>query len=439
MDLAQLAQMVNWLDEEHRRDRAEIARLQQRIESQSADIIEQARRIQELEGRLAGTHAQLGKFTQIENALQNTKTEISALVNRNEEERTQAQRDLERARLSDRELLSREIAEVRRELPRIGRLEEAIDLRAAEDDRLSELVMAVRNQLGGLAKEIEERTRQIPFLSEQRTSDTKRIAQLQQETVELFRRIEAVSGRIPVLEESVRKTGSEVEKIPPTVDVLRDQQHELMEEIRVMTSEQGQAIQRWKDTIAEQKSMVTQAYERVQSFAQQIDIARRAVGEVQEFKDLILREQSQVQELQRLAEERIRREMDEFREDFEKKRRKAELRQEHLWAEQDKYNREITEKFPPLVHDLKAHDMLIQQVWKLQETYGNYFLGIAQSWIDGMQTSLRERDDKLRSLEEDWQRQRRNAEIYASQTGQRRTTGVVSGEAPPTNGQARNN
>ncbi|MCB0162556.1 MAG: hypothetical protein KDD83_30670, partial [Caldilineaceae bacterium] len=172
----------------------------------------------------------------IENALQNTKTEISALVNRNEEERTQAQRDLERARLSDRELLSREIAEVRRELPRIGRLEEAIDLRAAEDDRLSELVMAVRNQLGGLAKEIEERTRQIPFLSEQRTSDTKRIAQLQQETVELFRRIEAVSGRIPVLEESVRKTGSEVEKIPPTVDVLRDEQHEFMEEIRVMTS-----------------------------------------------------------------------------------------------------------------------------------------------------------------------------------------------------------
>ena len=62
MDIAQLAQMVNWLDEEHRRDRAEIARVQQRIEAQSADIIEQARRIQELEGRLAGTQSQLTKF-----------------------------------------------------------------------------------------------------------------------------------------------------------------------------------------------------------------------------------------------------------------------------------------------------------------------------------------------------------------------------------------
>ena len=66
MDLTQLAQMVTWLDEEHRRDRAEIARLQQRIEAQSADIIEQARRIQDLEGRLANTQGQLTRFNQMD-------------------------------------------------------------------------------------------------------------------------------------------------------------------------------------------------------------------------------------------------------------------------------------------------------------------------------------------------------------------------------------
>ena len=80
MDTAQIAQMVNWLDEEHRRDRAEIARLQQRLEAQSSDIVEQARRIQELEARLAGTQAHLTKFGQIEHAIQNTKLEVTALV-----------------------------------------------------------------------------------------------------------------------------------------------------------------------------------------------------------------------------------------------------------------------------------------------------------------------------------------------------------------------
>lgn len=436
MDLTQLAQMVTWLDEEHRRDRAEIARLQQRIEAQSADIIEQARRIQDLEGKLAGTQVQLTRFNQVDQSIQNTKNELVSLVERAYEERVSGQRELERARMSDRELLSREISEVRRELPRLGRLEESIQIRVAEDDRLGELIMSMRNQIGGLSKEIEERTRQIPFLVEQRTSDTKRIAQLQQETVELFKRSEANAGRLPLLDESIRKIAGEMERLPPMIDHLREDQVKFMERTRVMVVDREQVLTRWQETIDEQKSIVAQAYERIQNFTQQIDVSRRAVSEMQEFKDLILREQGQVAELQRLAEERIRREMDEFREDYERRRRKGELRQEHLWTEQDKHNKEISERFAPLQHDLKMLETLLDQLWKLQESYGSYFNSLAGAWLDGMQKAFKDRDEKMRSMEEAWQRQRRNVEIFAAQSSQRRATGIVTGESlPPGNGQ----
>jgi hypothetical protein len=429
MELTQLAQMVTWLDEEHRRDRAEIARLQQRLEAQSGDVIEQARRIQELEGRLATTQAQLIRFNQIDQSIQNTRNELVALVDRAYEERVAGQRELERARLGDREVLSREIGEVRRELPRLGRLEEAIQLRTAEDDRLGELILSMRNQIGSLGKEIEERTRQIPFLVEQRTSDTKRIAQLQQETVELFKRIEANAGRIPLLEESLRKSMNEVEKMPPIIDQLREDQIKFMERTRVMVVDREQVLNRWQETIDEQKSVVAQAYERVQSYAPQIDISRRAVAEMQDFKEMILREQGQVAELQRLAEERIRREMDEFREEYERRRRKGELRQEHLWSEQEKSNKEFGERFPPLQHDLKMLEALLEHLWKLQETYGPLMASMADGWLSGIQKSIKERDERMRSLEEAWQRQRRNAELFAAQSQQRRTPGIMTGEA----------
>ncbi len=389
MELAQIAQMVNWLDEEHRRDRAEIARLQQRIEAQSSDIVEQARRIQELEGRLAGTQAHLTKFGQIEHAIQNTKSELTAVVERIEESRVQGQREIERARLADREILSREISEVRKELPRITRLEESIDVRSVEDNRLSELIMGIRNQIGALAKEIEERTRQIPFLAEQRTSDTKRIAQLQQETVELLsawrppHRAAGLRGKHP------QAGGRDREAAGARSRRCVSNKRRLWRRSAPRLSTVSRVIARWQETIEDQKTLVNQSYERMQAFGQQVEVAQRAVQEMQEFKDLILREQSQVQELQRLAEERIRREMDEFREDFEKKRRKSELRQEHLWSEQDKYNREVIERFPPIIHDLKIYEALVQQLWKLQETYGNYFLMTAQSWLEGMQGAVK--------------------------------------------------
>ena len=236
------------------------------------------------------------------------------------------------------------------------------------------------------------------------------------------------------MDENIRKTALEIEKLPPLIDQLRDEQVKFMERTRVMVVDREQVLTRWQETIEEQKSLVAQAYERVQNFGQQIEVSRRAVNEMQEFKDLILREQSQVSELQRLAEERIRRDMDEFREDYEKKRRKNELRQEHLWSEQDKYNREVVEKFPPMQHDVKSLESLVDQLWKLQETYSNYFLTVANAWLDGIQKAVKDRDEKVRGMEEAWQRQRRNAELFASQSAQRRTAGIMTGE-PPGNGQ----
>jgi hypothetical protein len=428
MDIAQLAQMVNWLDEEHRRDRAEIARLQQLVESQSADIIDQTRRIQDLEGRLANTQAQLTRFTQLENQIQNVKHEFLPLVDREEEARISAIRELERARLSDREALSREIGEVRRELPRIGRVEEAVESRRGEDERLNEMIANVRNQVSIVAKEIEERTRQIPFLAEQRTSDTKRIAQLQQETVELFKRSEAYIGRIAVVEESVRKVAVDVEKWRPIPAQLREEQQNFMERVRIEVVDRLAVLARWQEAIDEQRSIVAKSYEQVQSFSQQLDVARRAAQTIQDFQEVIKREQSQVQELQRLAEERMRRELDEFREDAEKKRRKADLRQEHLWKEQEKYNRELLEHFPPILHDIKVHEELLRQLWKLHESYGTRYLNTAQAWLDGLQNALRERDDMMQYLEDEWQKQRRNAELYTAQNNTRRTAGIVTGE-----------
>jgi hypothetical protein len=231
---------------------------------------------------------------------------------------------------------------------------------------------------------------------------------------------------------------AEQEKLPPRIESLREQQLDFMEKMRSALASREQSINRWQEVIEEQRTLVAQAHERVQNFGQQVEVARRAVQEIQEFKDLVLREQSQVQELQRLAEERMRREMDEFREEYEKRRRKGELREEHLWSEQDKYNRELLEYFPPLQHDLKLHETLLQHLWKLQEGYSNHFLNAAQMWIDGLQESVRERDEKVRTMEEEWQRQRRNAELYASQAAtQRRPSGIASGESGAGNGGGR--
>lgn len=429
MDTAQLAQMVTWLDEEHRRDRAEISRLQQQLESQSGDIVEQARRIQELEGRLASTTAQLGRFAQIEQQIESVKQELGLMIDRSDEGQAQVAREFDRARLADREAISREISEVRRELPRIGRIEEKVELRKGEEERMVDMIMEGRNQVNLLVKDIEERTRQIPFLADQRTGDAKRIAQLQQETVELFKRTEAFSGRFSILEDADRRMSTEIERWRPVFAEVREEQQQFMERLRVEVVERLQVLTRWQEIIDDQRAVVAKNEERLQSFAQSIETARRAANSIPEFQENIRRDQVQVQELQRLAEERIRREMEEFQEEYEKKSRRDGLRQEHLWGEQEKNNKELLDHLPPMLHDLRVHEEMLRLLWKLQEQYGGRYINAAQLWLDGLQTSLEERDETMKDLEEEWQKQRRTAELYARQNNsQPRTTGIATGE-----------
>jgi DNA repair exonuclease SbcCD ATPase subunit len=421
--------MVTWLDEEHRRDRAEISRLQQQIESQTGDIVEQARRIQELEGRLASTTAQLGRFTQLEQQIESVKQELGLMIDRSDEGQAQVAREFDRARLADREAISREISEVRRELPRIGRIEEAVELRKGEEERLVDMIMEGRNQVNLLVKDLEERTRQIPFLADQRTGDAKRIAQLQQETVELFKRTEAFSGRFSILEDADRRMNTEIERWRPVFAEVREEQQQFMERLRVEVVERLQVLTRWQEIIDDQRAVVAKNEERLQSFAQSIETARRAANSIPEFQENMRRDQVQVQELQRLAEERVRREMEEFEEEYEKKSRRDGLRQEHLWKEQEKNNKELLDHLPPMLHDLRVHEEMLRLLWKLQEQYGGRYINAAQLWLDGLQTSLEERDETMKDLEEEWQKQRRTAELYARQNNTApRTTGIATGE-----------
>ena len=229
MDLTQLSQMVTWLDEEHRRDREEIARLDQRLQNMAIEKQEQSRRIQDLESRLASTAAQLTRFTQIEQALQQLKGEVVVLLDRQTEARLTSEREAERARISDREGLSRGIAEVRKELSRIGRIEEELVTRQAEDHRLGEMALAQRVAIGNVAKDLDERTRRLPYMIEQRAVDNKRIAQLQGESVELLKRTDSTAARITVNEERVQRLEKDLQKIQPIPEQLLQEQKAFIE------------------------------------------------------------------------------------------------------------------------------------------------------------------------------------------------------------------
>jgi hypothetical protein len=382
--------MVTWLDEEHRRDRGEITKLQQRIESQATEIVEQARRIQELEGQLASTQAQMTRFSQVDEALQQLKNELVLMLQRQEEEWLQNQREMERSRVADREAFSRGISEVRKELPRFNRIDEELAQRKAEDQRISEIVLSLRQQVASVGKEIDERTRSLPFLMEQRTQEHKRIAQLQQENVELFKRTESATSKLQVLQSDLQRLDRAVSAFQPIPGKLRQEVAEFIEAQKLLDVDRDRQLSRWQDEFEEQREVIARQQTRLQEFDSQIEESRRLVANLRDFEESIRREQHQVAELQRLAEERQRKELDDFVAEDEKRWKKQLLAWDHQWSEQAKVNKSLAALVPPVRKDVDSLKILVRQLWRLQEAYGAHRLQEAQRWLTALEAALKD-------------------------------------------------
>ncbi len=391
MDTTQIAQMVTWLDEEHRRDRGEVAKLQQRIESQSVEILEQARRIQELEGRLASTQAQLVRFTQLDEQMQQLKNEVVLILHKRDEQLEADTRERERARAADREAMARGLGEVRKELNRFGRIEEELALRRSEDQRLSELVINLRQQVTTLSKDIDDRTRTLPYMVEQRTQDNKRIAQLQQETVELFKRIEEHANKLPPVQERLQKVERVITSIQPIPQDLKREQQQFIEQMKLADVERAREITTWHDEIEAQRAVIDRQKESLQAFVQQIDVSKRAVSAIEGFQTAIQRDMHQLTELQRLSEERQQKEIETWEAENEKRWKRQILQWEHDTQEQQKVNKVLATRFPPLEERQRVHESQIQKLWNLHELEGLQRIADAQRWLTQLEELLKER------------------------------------------------
>jgi len=391
MDLGQLTQMTTWLDEEHRREKAELVRLQQKVVNQEAELEDQARTIKDLEGRLAGIQSQLRQYAHLQTALQELKEEVVSMLSQADERRQQEAREAERIRAIERDNVSKALNEIRRDMQRMPRFEEEVALRKAEQARLSESLLSLQQNLGALSQEMENKVRGIPFLEDGRHQDAKRIARLQQESLEALKRLEQQGSRIQMFEDVIQRQERDTGEIKELVSQVRSSQREFIEKQLLEVEHLKREMAEWAEILELHVKKIDEFSARLQEFGEAFREDRQVVERVERFQELIRREQTQVSELQRLAEERQKRQLEQWTEENEKRWRKELLRWDHQVTEQAKRNNQVGERFTELEARLARHRVEIDAAWKFLESKINFETQESRRWLGEMTRLLEER------------------------------------------------
>jgi len=392
MELAQATQMLKWLDEERRKDKAIIATLQEATRSQEQQLAQQAAQIQELQATLAGIQSLIGQVTGFEQVVANYKNEMVFLLDQREEAWKKERAEAERLRKIEAENLADQLGEIERRLQVLPRYDEELKARQAEDQRLHEALQRLSVTVSDLSKRTDDRVQAVTYLEEQRRADNRRIAELEQETTELRKKIEAQAAKLPLLEETIKKHRSHIDE---AVQQLKDF-NKSIEEVRVAEFRREQAAKKYADQAEQVNREMEEWRAQTQRFVEQYQLNKRALEKLEGFQARLEKRQNEVAEMQRLAEDRLKRQWEEWQAAQDKEQKKRQILLDEQWRAQEKVNQELSGRVGTLEAQIQVQRNQLEILFDSRRMDAHHALEEAQSAVERAEQAFAEARAALR-------------------------------------------
>jgi chromosome segregation ATPase len=382
MDLEQLAKRLDWLDGERRKDKLIIQTLEERLAAVESNMPGLLQQVKEISGEVTRVSMMLSKFDQIESSLAQIRVDLARGIEAVEKTRVEREREMEKSRMADQEMLSKAIAEVRRGLDPIPDLRKSIQSRMEEDFRLARLIEEVNGKVLETRRSDEEYRRALKLLEENQRQETKRLTDMQGEVAALRKRQDEQRGRVDLNSDSVRKMEMRINEFQGAESERRQTIAAFIDKQNMASVERDRVWKEWQTRfeLIERQGMGLDAQ------LQAIEATHRSIRKAQEaFDDITQRFErriNEITEMQRLTEDRFRQEWVSFKADDQKRWTNYSLVQEEQSRELnrhfERYNErvvvleDLTQELQDLVHQLREENQK-----RLQS-----LLAVAHEWAE---------------------------------------------------------
>ena len=214
----QTIQKLNWLDDEHRRDKAVLTDVNGKLDMYISLVNGLAKGLQDMEERLARLQAQSLRYSQIESALGQVKTEVNVMFEQAERRAQQRETEYLQVRVLDRDRLDKAIEELSKKIEEL-----ALPQRYIQGDH--ELLKRLEGGQVAFIRGIED----------------------------VNKRVEALNTRIKVAEEWVRRTGSLIAEVQQLADRLRQDRADALEAMRRADQSRSRQVTEWNEQMKVQR------------------------------------------------------------------------------------------------------------------------------------------------------------------------------------------
>ncbi|HKJ39041.1 MAG TPA: hypothetical protein VJ972_09715 [Anaerolineales bacterium] len=381
MDFEQIVKRLQWLDEEHRKDKAAIIELEERIAAYEGSIDTVAKQIKPLEKQIAGLTPNSARIDQFEVIVTKQREEMKSALDELEKKYLKREKDLIAQHQKDLEPFNKEIDKLKKSLTEIPPIKRELKSRTTEEARLHEEIKALRPPIDEAKRAAEEASRVQRVFDENRKQDMKRIADLQGELTALRKRIDDTRTVADSSVDSYKHWEGRIKELMISEADRKALQTEFIEKQSIAQLDRDRAYKEWTNSYADFQKQVEKLDTQSQSLEETLRSAKRAQETYNELNTKLERRINEVTEMQRLAEDRLRQEWVTFRADDQKRWTGYTLSQDEGGKDVHKSIRKIEERIAALDEASQITQDLLQQTADATEQQLQELMNVAHEWL----------------------------------------------------------
>lgn len=368
-EIRDLRNRVDWLDDERRKMSRKLTEMEQSLELQLREVDGREQRIVELETRLSSATSHISRMSQFDTQLSQFKDEVVSLIEQYDQRRIRAESEIDRLRRVEHEGLARELADVRKELPAIPRLENSVELRKAEEARLANLLGEHQNQISTLRNFVESRDQAVSYLEEKEKQNSRAIGEVKTALLESSKRWQHFRDQLDVLRTSTARYESAHTALVEEQAKTRETMKGWLEQIQLGEYERNQRIESWERELAQREDVQETYAKEWVAYSEQFNESKLAVQTLTDWQEQMEKQQREAAELLRLESQRLQARWDDYQQENDNARKNFVIEDEQRWSTVDRHERQIQEKILELdqwLANLEQQKDLLQRVQTAQ-------------------------------------------------------------------------
>jgi len=381
MDFEQIVKRLQWLDEEHRKDKAAIIALEERIAAFEGNIDTVKQQIKPYDKQIAGLLSTNARIDQFDTIVSRQREETRKALDEIEKKIQKREQEIVTQHQKDLLPFHKDIDELRQALTAIPPIQRDVKARIAEEARLRDEIKEVRPPIDEAIRVTEEVLRNQRMYEEGRRQDVKRVADLQGELGALRARIDEARSKVDITADSFKNFDNRINELRISEAERKAAQTAFIEKQSVAQIDREHIYREWQEKYNEFQKEVKILETHSVTLDDSLRSAKKAQETYNELNTKLERRINEVTEMQRLTEERLRQEWITFKADDQKRWTGYTLSQDESVKELRRVLQKLEERIDPLKESIQTIQDQLHQTADATEQQLQELMNVAHEWL----------------------------------------------------------